>query len=141
MQKQILTPESYVMQFGKYRNMRAIDVANIYEVDKNGEDKPKGLLYLQWIAQQEWFKPTNIIEQIIKNAIDCVSADDEKEQVNSLGVCITNPQGINNCGESTLSTVVNPVEETIPIVKQKKEKKEKKEKKPKDMGETVLNFD
>ena len=117
MQKQILTPESYVFRFGKYKNMKAIDVADIYEVDKNGEDKPKGLQYLQWIVQQEWFKHTNIIEQIIKSSIDCNSADDEKEQE-------------------------KPAQEAVqPDIKPKKEKKDKKEKKPKDVVETVLNFD
>ena len=34
MQSKTLTPESYVMRFGKYRNMKAVDIADIYEVGK-----------------------------------------------------------------------------------------------------------
>ena len=77
---QKLTPENYVMKFGKYKNMRAVDIADIYEVDKNGDDKPVGLLYLKFLVEKcEWFKHNEIIEQIIKSAIDCTAGDEEKE--------------------------------------------------------------
>ena len=48
---QKLTPEKYVMVFGKYKNMRAVDVAEIYNVDTNGEDKPVGLLYIKFLVK------------------------------------------------------------------------------------------
>ena len=112
---QKLTPEKYVMAFGKYKNMRAVDVADIYNVDKNGEDKPVGLLYLQWLVDQDWFKHKDIVNEIIKSAIECTSGD-EKEP-----------------------------EPTPKEPKQKKEKKPKKEKSekaaPQDKPETtVINF-
>ena len=80
MQTQYLTPENYVLRLGKYKNMRAVDVAEIYEVDKNGDDQPKGLQYLQWLIQQDWFRHKDIIEHIIKNAVDCISGDDKTLQ-------------------------------------------------------------
>ena len=79
MQTQTLTPENYILRLGKYKNMRAADIAEIYEVDKNGEDQPKGLQYLQWLIEQDWFRHKDIIEQVIKNAIDCFSGDYDKE--------------------------------------------------------------
>ena len=80
MQTKALTPESYVFRFGKYKNMRAADVAELYEVDKNGDDKPVGLLYLQFLVEKcDWFRHKDIIEQIIKGAVDCCSGDDGKE--------------------------------------------------------------
>ena len=62
---QNLNIEKYVMPFGKYRKMRAVDVAKIFEVDKDGKDKPVGLNYLKWIVTQDWFRNTDIIKQII----------------------------------------------------------------------------
>ena len=65
-----LKPESFILPFGKYKSMRAIDVVNITQVDKNGDDKPVGLLYLKWLVSQDWFRNTDIIEQIIKDVED-----------------------------------------------------------------------
>ena len=66
MQTKALTPESYVFRFGKYKNMRAADVAELYELDKNGDDKPVGLLYLKFLVEKcDWFRHKDIIEQII----------------------------------------------------------------------------
>ena len=99
MQTRALTPENYVLRFGKYKNMKAVDVADIYEVDKNSNDKPVGLSYLKFLVEKcDWFRHKDIIEQVIKNAIDCMSGDEGKEQ------------------------------EKTKEVKQKKEKKPKKEK-------------
>ena len=53
--------------------MRAIDVSEIYQVDKNGDDKPVGLQYLQWLVKCDWFKHKDIIEQIIQTAESCIS--------------------------------------------------------------------
>ena len=110
MQTQTLTPENYILRLGKYKNMRAADIAEIYEVDKNGEDQPKGLQYLQWLIEQDWFRHKDIIEQVIKNAIDCFSGDDDKE----------------------------PEQPKKVEVKQKKEKKPKKEKSVTDIPTTTV---
>ena len=112
MQTQYLTPENYVLRLGKYKNMRAVDVAEIYEVDKNGDDQPKGLQYLQWLIQQDWFRHKDIIEHIIKNAVDCISGDGKE-----------------------------PEQPKTVEVKQKKENKPKKEKSVPDIPTTtVLNL-
>ena len=58
-----ISPENYVMPFGKYKQMRAIDVADIYQVDKDGNDKPVGLMYLQWLVDQDWFKHKDILKK------------------------------------------------------------------------------
>ena len=105
---QIISPENYVLKLGKYKNMRAIDVSEIYQVDKNGDDKPVGLQYLQWLIKQDWFKHKDIIEQIIKTA------------------------------ESGISDVEEKVEEVKKEEKQKKDKKEKKDKKPKKTKEPIV---
>ena len=64
-----LKPENYVLRFGKYNKLRAVDVLHITEVDKNGEDKPAGLLYLKWLVEKaDWFKHKEIIQQILKDA-------------------------------------------------------------------------
>ena len=81
MQGKTLTPESYVMKFGKYKNMKAVDIADIYEVDKNGNDKAVGLMYLKFLVEKcDWFRHKEIIEQVIKNAVDCMSADEKEPE-------------------------------------------------------------
>jgi hypothetical protein len=75
-----LTPENYIMKFGKYCGMKAIDVANIRITDKNGKERREGLRYLKWVCQKDWFKHTSIIEQIISGVDDDEQqGDDEKE--------------------------------------------------------------
>ena len=76
-----IAPEDYVLKFGKYKNMRAVDVAEIYTVDGEGNDKPVGLVYLEWLCSQDWFKHTDILEQAICNARNAMSdeADSEPE--------------------------------------------------------------
>ena len=68
--------EDYILRFGKYKNYRAIDVAQIYVVDKDGNDKPVGLMYLSWVCKQDWFKHKDIVEQVIQNAKGCMSDAD-----------------------------------------------------------------
>ena len=75
-----ISPEDYVLKFGKYKNMRAIDVAQIYVVDKDGNDKATGLMYLEWICKQEWFKHKDIIEKVISNAEQQGNASEEEPQ-------------------------------------------------------------
>ena len=76
-----ITPQNYVFKFGKYKDMKAVDVAEIYTVDKDGHDVPKGLLYLQWICDQDWFKHSDIIRKIIADAKECMSEKDETKPV------------------------------------------------------------
>lgn len=72
-----LTAENYVLKFGKYRGMRAADVADIFVVDKKGEDKPVGLQYLKWLVNQDWFKHTDIIQPIIKETEEAMGIKEE----------------------------------------------------------------
>ena len=75
-----ITPESYVFKFGKYKDMKAVDVAKIYTVDKNGQEQPKGMKYLEWSCapEQNWFKHADIIQQVINNAKNPI-AEPKKE--------------------------------------------------------------
>ena len=50
---QIFTADSYVLKFGNLKFFKAIDAAKIKTVDKNNEEKPTGLLYLQWLVGQD----------------------------------------------------------------------------------------
>ena len=63
----------YVLRFGQYKNMRAVDVAEIFVIDKTGNEYPKGLLYLQFLSKTDWFKHTDIMQKIINKAIDEIS--------------------------------------------------------------------
>ena len=74
-----ITPENYVFKFGKYNKMRAVDVAQIYEVDKDGNDVPKGLQYLKFLVQKcDWFRHKDIIEQIINKYDNELNVDDNE---------------------------------------------------------------
>ena len=75
-----ITPDQYIFKFGKYNKMRAVDVAQIYEVDKDGNDVPKGLLYLKFLVQKcDWFRHKDIIEQIIKKYDNELNVDVDNE--------------------------------------------------------------
>ena len=74
-----ITPQEYVLRFGKYKNQRACDVAEIYTVDADGNDKPVGLMYLEWLCEQDWFKHANILQQIIENAKSNMSEEADSE--------------------------------------------------------------
>ena len=63
-----------------YKNYRAIDVAQIYVVDKDGNDKPVGLMYLSWLCKQDWFKHKDIIEKVIANAEQQGITSEEEEE-------------------------------------------------------------
>lgn len=75
-----IKPEDYVFKFGKYKDMRAVDVAEIYKVDKDGNDVPIGLSYLEWLCNQDWFKHTEIIKTIIETAKQCMSEPEEEQK-------------------------------------------------------------
>ena len=57
------TTNQYVLPFGKYKGMYAVDAAEITVVDKNGNDKNVGLIYLEWLTKQAWFRDTEIIKK------------------------------------------------------------------------------
>ena len=74
---QNITPESYVFHFGKYKDMKAVDIAQIYTVDKDGNSIAKGLMYLEWICEKDWFKHSDIIQKIIDDAKQNMSDEEE----------------------------------------------------------------
>ena len=78
--KFVLTPESYVLKFGKYKGYKAVDVAELITVDKNGKDKPTGLIYLEWLCEQEWFKHKDIVLEVVRKAQGKSEADEPKKK-------------------------------------------------------------
>ena len=62
-----IDPSCFILQFGKYKNMLAIDVADIQTVNNKGEYENTGLKYLQWVVDQDWFKQTDIVQSIIED--------------------------------------------------------------------------
>ena len=75
-----ITSDSYVFQFGKFKGYKAVDVAALITVDKNGKDKHIGLLHLEWLYEQEWFKHKDIIEEVIRKAQGQSEADEPKKK-------------------------------------------------------------
>ena len=74
--------DQYIFKFGKYNKMRAIDVAQIYEVDKDGNDVPKGLQYLKFLVQKcDWFRHKDIIEKIINRYELNVDDNEPKKEI------------------------------------------------------------
>ena len=48
-----IKPEDYIFKFGKYINMRAIDIAELYKVNpKTGKDEPVGLQYMKFLCEK-----------------------------------------------------------------------------------------
>ena len=60
--------------------MRAVDVAQISVVDKSSNDKPTGLIYLEWLCEQEWFKHKDIVLEVIRKAQGQSEADEPKKK-------------------------------------------------------------
>ena len=81
----IFTADSYVLKFGKFKNFKALDIAKIKTVDKNNEEKPTGLLYLQWLVTQEWFKHKDTIQEILNKegvqVIEVIPVEEKSEKV------------------------------------------------------------
>ena len=72
----------YTMRFGKFKGMKAKDIAHIITLDKFGKKKPSGLEYLKFITTMEWFKHKEIIEDVINQYNDeinnsCVANNDD----------------------------------------------------------------
>ena len=77
-----MNSESYVFKFGKFKGMKAKDIAHIITLDKFGKEKPSGLEYLKFITTMEWFKHKEIIEDVINQYNDeinnsCVANNDD----------------------------------------------------------------
>ena len=70
----------YVLPFGKYKSMYASDVALLTTVDKNGNDKNVGLIYLEWLTRQAWFRDTEIITKVIQEAKTNMSEANEEPE-------------------------------------------------------------
>ena len=72
-----IKPEEYIFRFGKFANMRAVDVLKIKRVNpKTGLEEAVGLKYLKFLVDKcDWFRDTEIIKQVIKNAEECISED------------------------------------------------------------------
>ena len=81
MQTQTLTPENYVLRIGQYKDMRAVDVAKIYVIDRYGNNYPKGLMYLQFLCKTDWFRQIDILQKIINNAVNDISDDKERDRI------------------------------------------------------------
>ena len=75
-----ITSDSYVFHFGKYKGYKAVDVAALITVDKNGKDKPNGLIYLEWLCEQEWFKHKDIVLEVVRKAQGQSEADDRRRR-------------------------------------------------------------
>ena len=81
MSNQNIDITNYVLKFGKYKDHRAVDVAEMYKVNpKTGQDDALGLKYLCWVVKQDWFKHKYIIEEIIKQAEECISEEELSEE-------------------------------------------------------------
>ena len=84
MQTQTLTPENFVLRTGQYKDMRALDITQIYVIDRYGNNYPKGLMYLQFLCKTGWFRQIDILQKIINNAVNDISDDKERDRIHSL---------------------------------------------------------
>ena len=64
-QKVKITPENYTFKFGKFKNMRAVDVLKIKTIDKKDQEVNSGELYMKWLLEQEWFANKDIISSVL----------------------------------------------------------------------------
>ena len=61
-----IDPSTYVLKFGKYKNMLAVDVVDFQTVNKKGQCEDTGLKYLQWLTTCSWFENTDFIKMLSK---------------------------------------------------------------------------
>ena len=61
---------TYVLKFGKYINMLAVDVVGIQTVNKKWDYANTGLTYLQWLVDQQWLSHVDIKKSIIIDYLD-----------------------------------------------------------------------
>ena len=62
------TSYNYIMPLGKYKSMKLNDIINIKSIDKNGDEKRTGVLYLKWIIKQDWFRHKDIVSKALTNS-------------------------------------------------------------------------
>ena len=65
-----IDPSTYVLKFGKYKNMLAVDVVGLQILNKKGQYENTGLKYLHWLVGQEWYKDADLIKTIIVDYLD-----------------------------------------------------------------------
>ena len=70
-----IDPSTYVMKFGKYKNMLALDVVELQTVNRKGETENSGLEYLEFICKQDWFRHTSIVQSIIADSLEEQNVD------------------------------------------------------------------
>ena len=58
------TADTFVMPFGKYKNMLLADIDKI-SIIKDGKTKNVGHQYLVWLSKQDWFHQCDFIKKII----------------------------------------------------------------------------
>ena len=75
-----MNSENYIIPFGKYKSMKLIDVIIIKCVDKNGQDKQTGLLYLQWLVTQDWFRHKDIVNDVISKCNNTTKEELKKKR-------------------------------------------------------------
>ena len=79
-----MNSDNYVMPFGKYKMMKLNDIIKIKTVDKDGQDKQTGLLYLQWLITQDWFKHKDIVNEVISKCNSDTKIIDKKEKAKKI---------------------------------------------------------
>ena len=107
------SPTTYVLKFGKYKNMKIADIININIVDKNGRDKHVGRQYLEWLVEQEWFKHKDIIQSLLDDNPEPEDEfyeleDEEEEEEEEEEVKEVKPRK-SSCKEVILNIVQNKV--------------------------------
>ena len=63
-------PSTYVMGFGKYKDMLACDIVDLQKINKKGESVSTGLNYLQSLVDCSWFKHVDLIQSIIDEYLE-----------------------------------------------------------------------
>ena len=74
-----IDPSTYILKFGKYINMLAVDVVDIQTVNKKGEYVVTGLKYLQFLTTCPWFKHAGIVHSIIADYLEDQDVGDVPE--------------------------------------------------------------
>ena len=92
-----MNSNNYIMKFGKFKNMRAVDTAQIKTVIKLGNLENTGMNYLKFIVGLDWFKHSAIVQKVIDEY-----KEDEKTDANN---------NTDNC------TDINAVYEEQPVPK------------------------
>ena len=73
-----MNSNNYIMKFGKFKNMRAVDIAQTKTVNKLGNLENTGINYLKFIVNLDWFKHATIVQKVIDEY-----KEDEKTDTNN----------------------------------------------------------